>query len=127
MKYAHVDTNGQILGWYDPEINASIPEPNVEVSIEVWKNALDSSHNTIIDGVTSQVDHRNETQKASDYRLYRDILLASDVDPIVTNPLRWNALSAEKQQEWTDYRQALLDVPQQTNFPNEVTWPTKPE
>jgi len=126
MKYAHIDNNGQILGWYAREVHDAIPEPNVQVSEEVWQNALDSSHNTIIDGVTSQVDHRTSEQKANDARTYRNQLLVLDVDPIVTNPLRWAELSADKQQEWADYRTALLDVPQQVGFPNTITWPTKP-
>jgi len=126
MKYAHVDNNGQILGWYDQELHQSIPEPNVEVSEEVWQNAINSSHNTIIDGVTSQVDHRSAEQKAQSIRTMRDQLLISEVDPIVTNPLRWAELSSTEQQAWADYRTALLDVPQQAGFPGNITWPTKP-
>ena len=126
MKYAHIDNNGQILGWYEDEIHSDIPEPNVQVSEEVWQNALDSSHNTIIGGVTSQVDYRTDEQKAYDIRFLRDQLLQSEVDPVVTNPLRWAELSSAVQQQWTDYRTALLDVPQQLGFPNEVVWPTKP-
>ena len=56
----------------------------------------------------------------------RDYLLTTVVDPIVTNPLRWDALSTSKQNEWKTYRQALLDVPAQSGFPNSITWPTKP-
>ena len=126
MKIAHVDNNGQILGWYDQEIHTDIPEPNVEVSEEVWQNAINSSHNTIIDGVTSQVDHRTDAQKAEGARMMRNELLVTEVDPIVTNPLRWAELSTEQQQDWTDYRTALLNVPQQVGFPNAITWPTKP-
>ena len=126
MKYAHIDDNGQILGWYDQELHQSIPEPNVEVSEEVWQNAIDSSHNTIIDGVTSQVDHRSEEQKAQSIRTMRDELLISEVDPIVTNPLRWAELSSTEQQAWADYRTALLNVPQQASFPEDIVWPTKP-
>ena len=126
MKHAHIDSNGQILGWYDDEIHTSIPSPNVQVSEEVWQNAINSMHNTIIDGVTSQVDHRSDEQKSSDARILRDLLLTSEVDPIVTNSLRWAELSSTEQQQWTDYRTALLDVPQQSGFPNEVNWPTKP-
>tara|TARA_Y100001938_G_C8045744_1_gene408768 strand:+ start:1088 stop:1387 length:300 start_codon:yes stop_codon:yes gene_type:complete len=59
-------------------------------------------------------------------RSHRDYLLTTEVDPIVTNPLRWDALSTDKQNEWKTYRQALLDVPAQSGFPNSVTWPTKP-
>lgn len=28
---------------------------------------------------------------------------------------------------WATYRQALRDVPQQAEFPHNITWPTKPE
>jgi len=126
MKIAHVDNNGQILGWYDQEIHTDIPEPNVEVSEEVWQNAIDSSHNTIINGVTSQVDYRSAEQKASDTRFYRNELLVREVDPIVTNPLRWAELSSTEQQAWANYRTALLDVPQQASFPEDIVWPTKP-
>lgn len=55
----------------------------------------------------------------------RDGLLA-EVDAFVGNPLRWATLSAEQQNAWAVYRQALLDVPQQSGFPNDVTWPIKP-
>ena len=55
----------------------------------------------------------------------RDGLLA-EVDAIAGNALRWAALSAEQQNAWGSYRQALLDVPQQSGFPNDVVWPVKP-
>jgi hypothetical protein len=29
--------------------------------------------------------------------------------------------------KWSAYRQALRDVPQQTGFPNNIQWPSKPE
>jgi hypothetical protein len=56
----------------------------------------------------------------------RDGLLL-EVDAFVSNPLRWATLSAEQQDVWTVYRQALLDVPQQAGFPNDVVWPVKPQ
>ena len=49
-----------------------------------------------------------------------------EVDAFVGNPLRWASLDAATQDAWAAYRQALLDVPQQAGFPNDVTWPTKP-
>ena len=55
-------------------------------------------------------------------RAQRDLLL-SVVDVVVSNPLRWASLTSDKQNEWTVYRQALLDVPQQSGFPRTVTWP----
>ena len=59
---------------------------------------------------------------AAQVRAKRDSLLVV-VDVVVSNPLRWASLSSDKQNEWTVYRQALLDVPQQSGFPSSVTWP----
>ena len=58
-------------------------------------------------------------------REHRNSLL-SVVDSIAGNALRWATLSSEQQDVWAVYRQALLDVPQQSGFPNDVTWPVSP-
>jgi hypothetical protein len=63
---------------------------------------------------------------ANAVRQQRDMILTAHVDPVVTNPLRWADLSAEKQAEWAAYRRALLDITTQAGFPNDVVWPTKP-
>jgi hypothetical protein len=68
-----------------------------------------------------------DAQAAQAVRAERDMKLANEVDPIAGNALRWAALTAEQQQAWADYRQALLDVPSQSGFPHEIVWPTKPE
>jgi hypothetical protein len=48
------------------------------------------------------------------------------------SPMRWNAMSEEQKQAWTDYRNALLNIPQHKDFPwngdlNQVPWPKQPE
>lgn len=63
---------------------------------------------------------------AAQVRAERDLLL-SVVDVVVSNPLRWADLSASKQAEWSNYRQELLNVPQQSGFPSSISWPTEPE
>ena len=75
---------------------------------------------TIIDGLPT-------SQLASEARAKRDKLLVDELDPIVTNPLRWAELTTEKQNEWTSYRTSLLNVPQQSDFPQTISWPSKPE
>ena len=50
-----------------------------------------------------------------------------EVDAVAGNALRWADLSSDKQAEWSTYRTALLNVPQQAGFPQTVTWPTQPE
>ena len=62
---------------------------------------------------------------AAEVRADRDGRLA-EVDAIAGNALRWADLTAAKQAEWAAYRQALLDVPQQAGFPDNVAWSTKP-
>ena len=50
-----------------------------------------------------------------------------EMDKIITSPLRWDALTDEKKAEWAQYRQDLLDVPQQSGFPLNINWPEKPD
>ena len=64
--------------------------------------------------------------QAIEVRMQRDFLLSDGVDPIVSNPLRWASFSEAKQTEWTVYRQALLDISDQSGFPSDVTWPEAP-
>lgn len=68
-----------------------------------------------------------DAEVAAQVRAERDSILSTVVDPLVSNPLRWADIAAEKQAEWSTYRTNLLGVPQQDGFPNNVTWPTKPE
>lgn len=66
-----------------------------------------------------------DAAKAQAVRAERDNLLLT-VDAIAGNALRWASLDASKQAEWAAYRQALLDIPQQAGFPDNITWPQEP-
>jgi len=67
-----------------------------------------------------KVDTVKRTQlKADEVRGERDRLLAeTDWTQVADAPV--------DAQAWADYRQALRDVPDQTGFPSDVTWPSKP-
>ena len=67
-----------------------------------------------------------DAEVAAEVRMQRDSILVNEVDPIVSNPLRWADLTTEQQNAWSQYRTDLLNVPQQAGFPHSVTWPTKP-
>ena len=67
-----------------------------------------------------------DAAEAASVRADRDFRLV-EVDAIAGNALRWASLDADTQADWATYRQALLDVPQQSGFPHDITWPTKPE
>ncbi len=64
-------------------------------------------------------------QQQGKMRGRRDKFLVKVVDAM--NPVRWATLSEIQKQSWIDYRQALLDVPQQSGFPDDIVWPQKPE
>ena len=58
-------------------------------------------------------------------RAERDYRLRCHVDCM--NPAWWETLSQEDKDIIQAYRQALLDVPQQLDFPHDINWPRKPE
>jgi len=66
-----------------------------------------------------------DVRASEEVRAERDARLM-EVDAVAGNALRWAALDADTQAAWATYRQALLDVPQQDGFPNDITWPTEP-
>lgn len=49
-------------------------------------------------------------------RTMRNSLLQTEIDPVVTNPLRWNDMSDEQKAEYTAYRKYLLDYTQGDNW-----------
>lgn len=54
----------------------------------------------------------------------RDQLLKDGPDRI--SPVWWNSMTPEQQQAWAQYRQDLLDIPQQPGFPADIIWPVAP-
>ena len=51
MKYAHLEENtNKLLGWYSDEIHSEIPTPNIEVTDEVWQEALNINANCYENG-----------------------------------------------------------------------------
>ena len=64
-KYAHINSENILQGWYDSEIHTTIPTPNIEVTDEQWQNALNNIHNKInADGSSEFVDTQTDEQKA---------------------------------------------------------------
>jgi hypothetical protein len=54
----------------------------------------------------------------------RDNLLKDGPDRI--SPVWWDAMSQSQKDSWVSYRTALLDVPQQSGYPLQIIWPSKP-
>lgn len=128
MIYYSKTTNG----FYNTEfIKYDLPKDAVEITQTFYKELFDGQNEGkyIVpgdNGYPRLVDERTPVDEieAARVRSVRDALLSADIDSL--NPIRWAAMTPEKQKEWADYRSALLHVPQQAGFPNNVTWPKKP-
>ena len=120
MKYAHIENNtNKILGWYSDEIHSEIPTPNIEVTEEVWQEALSINANCYKNGEFIVKDFRTteeiEQGTQAQFRANRDkLLVEADIE---INKLVDAGLDAT---EWRVYRQALRD--------STLTWvlPSKP-
>ena len=71
----------------------------------------------------SQSDY--DAKIAANVRHVRNLKLEQEVDPIVSNPLRWAEMTSEVQTTWSQYRTDLLNVPQQSGFPHDVGLPSR--
>lgn len=104
------------------DIRATYPQGTIEV--ELQPSAL---HKMVNGQWVAPTQAEIGADAAARVRFERDRKLAREVDPVATNALRWAAMTDAQRQAWADYRQALLDIPQQAGFPHNVTWPSKPE
>ena len=111
----------QTVSTPSPSVVATYPDGTIEVPIKPSSlHTFDGSE--WIPPTQAELDEA----EAKSVRYTRDVKLATEVDPISGNALRWAALDADTQAAWAAYRQALLDVPAQADFPYNVTWPTAP-
>ena len=115
-----VEINHPIFGWIDYTLNPDDTDMSIDNSKLLELIGLDYA------AYVAPTQAELDAELAASLRAQRNSKLALEVDPIVSNPLRWNELTEAKQTEWAQYRTDLLDVPQQSGFPNTVTFPTKP-
>ena len=73
------------------------------------------------DGIGKELDKEEMDVLVRDKR--NALLVESDTEVF---PDRWASMVGAKQTEWTNYRQALRDLPANTADPKNPTWPTKP-
>lgn len=121
MKYAHLENNtNKILGWYSDDIHDIIPTPNIEISDDVWQEAININANCYENGKFIVKDFRTSEEilkgEQAQFRAERDALLReTDIEINKLEDLGKDSSS------WRVYRQALRD--------STITWelPTKPE
>ena len=123
MKYAHINENNQLIGWYDSEIHDNIPTPNIEVTDEQWQEAINNNYNKInADGSGEVFEFRsNEIVNSAKWDLIRDKRnrLLAETDFYALPDVTMTT-------EMSTYRQQLRDLPTSTSNPDDVVFPTKP-
>ena len=121
MKYAHIENKtNKLLGWYDKKIHLEIPTPNIEVSDEVWQEAININANCYENGKFICKDFRTtdeiQEQEQAQFRAKRNqLLIEADIEINKLEDL------GKDSSAWRSYRQALRDSTE--------SWvlPTKPE
>lgn len=89
--------------------------------IKISKECENSGYHIDIVGEYLKVVKDKEMSKSevsNAVRAKRNSYLLEYVDPIVCNPFRWSDMTEEEQNKIKEYRQYLLDIPQQSEFPN---------
>ena len=127
MPYIVYNTETREVSSYHIEESSALnncPTGFAVASITV-NDILTQPPSLFVDGSLVEDAARITEELENTTRFERDNLL-KDVDAVTSNPLRWAELTSDKQAEWSTYRQALLDVPQQSGFPHDITWPTAP-
>jgi len=136
--YAIYKENGQIVtaGCCHDSLLSSMTIPK---GFRLIEGIADPEKNMIYEGQIVDIPVRPSGEYDFDYtqrqwviNIERASLLAKKqrdgrlkaVDKI--NPIWWASMPDEIQQKWIEYRQALLDVPQQPGFPVNIDWPTEP-
>ena len=124
----YIDADGNLdceinhpeYGWIPYTLRDS--DTDMTVDNEAVKAILGSNIAAYVPPTQEELDAEAEAQ----VRGKRNFHLSQEVDPIVSNPLRWADLTTEEQNAWAAYRTALLGVTDQAGFPYNVTWPTRP-
>lgn len=113
----NVEINHPNFGWIPYTLDPSDTDETVD---------NDALLELIGDDYEAATQAEIDTTAANWARIQRDMLLETEVDPIVSNPLRWADMTTEQQNAWSQYRTDLLNITDQDGFPHSVTWPTKP-
>ena len=88
MKYAHLEKEtSKLLGWYDDKIHKTIPTPNIEVSDEVWQEAINQNANVYENNKFIVKDFRSDEeiaeQELKQAKYDGEVYTLNDVDYLV--------------------------------------------
>jgi hypothetical protein len=101
-----------------------ISTPDMTVTEAEWEAA--GSLARIIGGeiFLGKTDAEKRAEKEAEVKALRDRVLLETVDRL--NGARWEAMAEGEKAAWREYRQALLDIPEQEGYPFDGEWPVMP-
>ena len=115
-----VEINHPVYGWIPYTVDQNDQDKTISNSDILF--LIGSNFEAYVPPTQQELDE----QEAFLVRQRRDEILTTEVDPIVSNPLRWAEMTPDEQQAWSDYRRALLDITLQSGFPHDINWPIAP-
>ena len=111
-------------GWIP--YTCSLNDKSVHFNVPQLYHAMNSDPN-LFNIVYKEPTEAEKLEIMSNHiRNVRNSLLEKYFDPVVSNSVRWNDLSEEEKNKYTNYRKELLDITLQEKFPYDVTWPKPP-
>ena len=116
-----LEINHPNYGWIPYHLNPADTDTTIDNAAVL--TLIGSNFTAYVPPTQAELD----AEKAAYVREERDSLLFAVIDPLVSNPLRWADLTSDKQSEWTQYRTDLLNITDQSGFPQNVIWPIQPE
>jgi len=116
----NVEINHPVYGWIPYTIQPS--DTDNTINNKELLSLIGSDYEAYVAPTQDELD----AEAAANARDQRNTLLNIEVDPIVSNPLRWADLTTDQQNAWTQYRTDLLNITDQAGFPHNISWPTKP-
>jgi hypothetical protein len=108
MRYSVIE-NGIVVNVAESESALSeswVQSDSAKIGDSFDGSVFSAPNPSLIELATDARETRDDLLKQTDWRASSDLTLSS---------------------EWSTYRQALRDVPQQEGFPSTINWPTKPE
>ena len=131
MNYAVIGRDGNFTGavytTMTPEINAY--HEQYGQSLKLVKGLVEHENEETGEITYSEIQMTIEEAvalKRQQLKAERDYLL-QELDPLISNFIRWGDLQESAQSDILAYRLELLDVPQQSDYPQSYTMPTKPD
>jgi hypothetical protein len=99
--------------------------PDMTVTEAEWEAAEGIARIIGGDIFLGKTEEEKRAEKEAEVKAKRDRILLETVDRV--NGVRWEAMDEDEKEKWREYRQALLDIPEQEGYPDTVVWPEIPE